>query len=417
MNLITIKENGIYVVFGRSDKKIYLLHLSDREFDEELLKDQEIAWEQYRLFEVQVSGKNQSTHRGGKNIVSSEGVEADFIDMKDFRNDFGRKIEVTQRSGDTEVISHYQFFNGVKAVKSWTEVTNISTRTLFIEHVSSFCLYGLCKECGKNNYDSLALWQSYNSWYCEGQWARRMIREYGVLRVNGLHSMARALVSNTGGWSTKEFLPMGAVENVKTGTIMLWQIESGGSWNYEVSACFNELYVNLFGPSGFENQWYKKLCPEEKFISDAATVTFGSEKIENAIAEMIQYRRIIRRDYPEYRNLPVIYNPYMHDAWDYPYADHMEEVARGAGELGADVFCIDAGWHDEDDIMKYIGIWRESKTRYPLTLCKTLNYIRSLGLKIGLWLEIETVGMYSPLRKIFSRDCFFLRNGEIPVNN
>ena len=417
MELIEIQENGIDMVFGRSERKIYLLHISDRKFDRGLLNDKEIVWGQYRLFEVQVSGKNQSIHRGGKNICSSEGVEADFVDLKDFRNEFGRKIEVVQHSNDTEIISHYQFFNGVKAIKSWTEVKNISTRILSVEHVSSFCLYGLCKECGKENYENLALWQSFNSWYCEGQWSRRMIKEYGVLRVNGLHSMARALVSNTGSWSTKEFLPTGAVENVQTGDIMFWQIETRASWNYEVGACSNEFYVNFFRASGLENQWYKKLQPGEEFISDAAVVAFGSRKIETAIEEMVKYRRIIRRGYKDYRTLPVVYNPYMHDAWDYPYADHMEDVARGAKELGADIFCIDAGWHDEDDFMKYIGAWRESKTRYPLTLCKTLDYIRSLGLKIGLWLEIETFGMDSPLRKIFDSDCFFLRNGEIPINN
>ena len=96
MELIEIQENGIDMVFGRSERKIYLLHISDRKFDRGLLNDKEIVWGQYRLFEVQVSGKNQSIHRGGKNICSSEGVEADFVDLKDFRNEFGRKIEVVQ---------------------------------------------------------------------------------------------------------------------------------------------------------------------------------------------------------------------------------------------------------------------------------------------------------------------------------
>jgi len=132
---------------------------------------------------------------------------------------------------------------------------------------------------------------------------------------------------------------------------------------------------------------------------------------------MITYRRRIRRDYENYKVLPIVYNPYMHDAWDYPYADHMEKVALGAKELGADVFCIDAGWHDEDDIMKYIGAWRESKTRYPLGLKNTFDKIREQGLQAGMWLEIETAGLRSPLRKLLDKDCFFLRNGESPINN
>lgn len=415
MDIITVVENGINIVFGIKAEKIYLLHLSDKQVEQESL--QNFNYCDYRLFEVQVSGKNQNTHRGGKNIFTSEGVDAKFVDLKDYYSQYGRKIEIIQKTADCEIVSHYQFFNNVKALRSWTTVKNVSERKIVLEHVSSFCLYGLCKQSGNDNYNDLFVWQANNSWYCEAQWMRRSIKDYGVYRVNNMHSMARALISNTGSWSSKEYLPMGCVEDALNKSFILWQLECGGSWNCEISSCFNELYVNLFGPSGTENHWYKKLNPCETFESDVAAISFGSDNVENAVNEMIKYRRIIRKDYNDYNSLPIVYNPYMHDAWDYPNADHMYDVAKGSKELGCDVFCIDAGWHDEEDIMKYIGTWRESKTRYPNGLKTTVDKIKKLGMRFGLWLEIETTGIYSPLHNLFDKECFFLRNGEMPINN
>lgn len=416
MELITIRENGINMVFGKADGKIRLLHLAAHEFDEATADTK--SFEHYRLFEAQITGKNQLVHRGGKNICTSEGMAAKFSDFIDRKNEFGREIEVVQRTDSVEVVSHYQFYDGIAAVKSFTEITCVSDSPINLEHISAFCLYGLCKESGERNYDDLALWTADNSWYCEGQWKRRPLSDYGVLRVNGMHSMARALVSNTGSWSTKEYLPMGAAENLSSGEIMLWQIESGGSWNMEISACHNELYVNLFGPSGAENQWYKRLSRGEKFVTDEAVVAFGAGNIDSAVGQMIAYRRRVRRDYSDYKSLPVVYNPYMHDAWDYPYADRIEEAARGAAAMGADVFCIDAGWHDDEkDFFRVMGGWRESRDRFPEGLKKSLDYIRSLGLKAGLWLEIETVGMDSPVRAALGKECFFVRGGETPIVN
>lgn len=130
---------------------------------------------------------------------------------------------------------------GYGKVSFWIYVESDKDITYPVWNLSSFCLYGLCKESGLDNYNNLFLWKSNNSWYCEAQWDRNNIKEYGVYRVNNMHSMARALINNTGSWSTKEFLPMGCIEDFNKNTFMVWQLECGGSWNCEVSACFNEL--------------------------------------------------------------------------------------------------------------------------------------------------------------------------------
>ena len=53
-----------------------------------------------------------------------------------------------------------------------------------------------------------------------------------------MKSFKKFCVSNTGTWSTKSYLPMGALKN-KDGTFVLWQIEANGSWSYEMSDLFD----------------------------------------------------------------------------------------------------------------------------------------------------------------------------------
>ena len=418
MKYITIKENGINLIFKIENNKIFLVHFGLDEFNEEIINNDNTLYQNYRLFELQLSGKDQPIHRGAKNMCTSEGNEALFDSINDYKNEYGRKVEIVLKTNDCIIQVNYQFYNNIKSVRTWTNVKNIKNEDIIIEHISSFVLYGISKECLNNNYDDVILWSTNNSWYCEGQWIKKPLKDYGIYRVNNMHSMARALISNTGSWSSKEHLPIGCIEQVHSNQFMMFEIESGGSWNFELSACFNQIYINLFGPSSEENQWYKKLKPNESFNSVYSCISFSNESIYKATNEMINYRRIIRKKYSEYNKLSVIYNPYMNDAWDYPNEELVKDAIKVASNIGCDIFCIDAGWFGkESDIMRYIGNWEESKCRFPSGLNTTLNLIKESNMIPGLWLEVETVGIDSPLRNKFPHDCFFNRNGKVPINN
>jgi alpha-galactosidase len=113
------------------------------------------------------------------------------------------------------------------------------------------------------------------------------------------------------------------------------------------------------------------------------------------------------------KSLPVIFNEYMFASWNDPSFETALSLAPVAKKLGADYFVIDCGWHDEEPNPFYhVGKWEESKTKYPDGLMKTLDYVRSLGLKVGLWLEPEVVGYFGNAKDLWTDDCFFQRNGK-----
>lgn len=148
-------------------------------------------------------------------------------------------------------------------MRSFAEVENICTENIGLEYISSFCMYGFGFE---------KLWLCHNAWCRELEWRKYAPAELGYSHINEA-STKRICISNTGTWSTKEFMPMGIIEN--TNESIFWQIEQNGSWNFEISDIKNVNYLKLSGPSEQENGWWKNLKPKECFKTAAASVAFS----------------------------------------------------------------------------------------------------------------------------------------------
>lgn len=64
--------------------------------------------------------------------------------------------------------------------------------------------------------------------------------------------------------------------------------------------------------------------------------------------------------------------------------------------MGAEVFIVDAGWvcppHKETEWGNYNGKNIPDPDRYPNGIIEIFDYCRSIGIKFGLWVDIETLG-------------------------
>jgi len=88
-----------------------------------------------------------------------------------------------------------------------------------------------------------------------------------------------------------------------------------------------------------------------------------------------------------------------------------------AAEMGAEYYCIDAGWYADGAWWDSVGEWEESKKRFPNGLKKIFDYIREKGMIPGIWLEIEVMGINCPLAKVFEDDYFFMRHGKRVIDS
>ena len=264
----------------------------------------------------------------------------------------------------------------------------------------------------KNAY----LYEATNSWHEEAQWQKHKLFDLGIFSGNGFTSMKRHCLNNTGSWSTKEHLPMMVLENKKRATLI--QIENNGSWHLELGDFIEQLYLSASGPEFNDNYWLKELKPNEIFESAHATLSFGKD-FEEVIQEITKARRMMRRPSKDLDTLPVIFNDYMHALWDTQTTDTILPLVDIAASVGCEEFCIDAGWFAKgSDWWDIVGEWKEEPSNFPNDGLKyVIDYIKSKGLKAGIWVEIEALGLNSPLVKEMKNGYLFQTKGINNINN
>ena len=224
MNLIHIDENGLYLVFEKKeDGTCKLLHFSALPFDEGKIlrsRDREtgesrINTERYNVLEIMISGQNRPGERhGNKYISTSPGDRMQLVDFADKRNAFGRKLEIRMHDDicGIDTVSHMQFYDGIQAVRCWTDVKNVGKEPQGLEYVSSFALTGIEKEGLLSTDDKMRVWYPHNGWQREMQWESYSFPELGLAQCQPTEIQRSSKVigaTNIGNWSTKEYLPMG----------------------------------------------------------------------------------------------------------------------------------------------------------------------------------------------------------------
>ncbi|MHB9035539.1 MAG: glycoside hydrolase family 36 protein [Armatimonadota bacterium] len=422
--MIQLHENGINLSLEIAESgSLRLLHFSALPFQEESIDERHRTL--CRLLELQSTGENQSDNHGARHTSTQPGGRLVYVEHRDYRNNQGRKLEFVQQCEGLEVVSHFQFYDDIRIARCWTEMTNIGNSPLGIEYLTSFSLGCLAKEGIQEWHDKCALHVPHNTWLGEIRWVRSSLPDLGMYPVAPTTfpltpgTMKRISYSVNGTWSCNDFLPMGIFENTEAGTMLFWQIEHNGSWQWEIGGCGDELYLKVSGPNENENHWWKNLAPGEKFVSALVAVGSIIGGVAEAAAELTKYRRTIRRPNRDNENLPVIFNDYMNCLWADPTTEKEIPLIDAAAEVGCEYFCIDAGWHGDLNSPwgAEIGEWMPSRDRFTGGIEELLDYIRSKGMIPGLWLELEVVGTSCPLASKVPDNWFFVRHGKRIIDN
>ena len=418
MQRININENKLNIVLEITDKiQVKLLHFSALPFDEKDIVAKNIEGS-FNLVELNISGLDRPLERHGtKYIVTAPGYRMKYDSHKDYRNTRGRKLEITTFDEVTKiyVISHIQLYDGIPMIRSWSEVINKGNKTQTLEYISSFNYTGIEKEGILSRDKKMSLKIPHNSWQREMDWQTYTLEQLGIAQsqANVEQRSSKAIgITNTGNWSTKEYLPMGFLENQETSTNLFWQIEHNGSWHWEISDQTSHLYLALSGPTEIESHWFKNLKPNDSFVSVKVSVGVSCGNFDTAMGELTKYRRIIRRPNKDNECLAIIFNDYMNCLWADPTTQKELPLIDVAYDVGCEYFCIDAGWYSAGFWWDNVGEWKESTQRFPNGLKEVTDYIRSKNLIPGVWLELEVMGIKCPKASQVPQDWFFVRHGK-----
>lgn len=406
-------EKNLHMTFEVTEEaSLSLLNFSNAELDYDV---EERKKKYYPAMELHITGENQDDHHGAKHTVTSRSNSLKYVNHIQYTNEYGTKLEFILEDDSIQAVLNYQFYDEISAVRTWTTVKNLSDKAVGLEYLSSFTFTGIDAGTKMNANDKMTVYVPHNSWKREGAWQKYTLAELGYDKITTF-ATKRIAVANTGTWSSKEHLPMGAVENRETNTAIMWQIEHNGSWQWEISDIDDRMYLKLSGPCENENHWYKRLKQGESFESVKVSLAVAQD-FDSALSEMTAYRRRIVRKNQADQNLPVIFNDYMNCLWADPTTEKMLPVIDKAAEAGAEIYCMDAGWYADGTWWETVGQWLPCEWRFPNGIKEVFDYIKEKGMIPGIWLEIEVMGINCPIVDQFPDECFFMRHGKKVIDH
>lgn len=141
-----------------------------------------------------------------------------------------------------------------------------------------------------------------------------------------------------------------------------------------------------------------KLAPKESFQTPEAVMVYscqGLNGMSQAFHELYN-KRLVHGSWRE-RTRPILINNWEATYFDFNQ-DKLLEIARKAGELGAEMFVLDDGWFGErNNASQSLGDWTPNYDKLPDGIRGLAEKITAMGMKFGLWFEPEMVNRVSEL--------------------
>ena len=361
------------------------------------------------LTEIQTAGGDTQSVCSSLSIEKSDG--ADFLYVTHEMQE--STLRIIERNERLEVETRFLSFADTNTIAVTKTLRNISSHPLTLESVSTVILNGIGS--GIDRPEQTYFYAFTQSHHAECQPRQISLFDAGFFRSDA-RNFKKLSFANIGSWSSKAQLPQGIIENRETSDFLMFQMESNHNWYYEISAVEDDFYLALSGNPSPAHRYAKTLLPGDTYECTRVAFCFG-KSLNDVVGQMTIYRRhIVKPSVPD-RDLPIIFNEYMHLSWDSPKEEKTRRYAKAIARSGAVYYVIDCGWHDDVPdgvwVYPYMGEWIESEKNFPHGLRQTTDYLRRLGLKAGLWIEPEIVGIRCrKMLDYYNDDCFLKRNGK-----
>lgn len=205
------------------------------------------------------------------------------------------------------------------------------------------------------------------------------------------------------------------LRNRLNGETFVCEFAWSGNWDMEVEHDNrNQLMQAGFamGMGPLEGEMLRVLEPGETVstpLVHAGLFHCGNDDITNALHEHI--RTVVLPEAPPGRVCEIEAN---HRGYlcDRENEAGLKADADVAAAIGAEMYIVDAGWfgHEPNQWRENVGDWFAGDW-LPNGLETVAGHVHALGMKFGLWVEVEAAGKNSSLRKDHP-EWLFMRNGQ-----
>lgn len=350
-------------------------------------------------------------------VRSAIGARLRYVEHSERATESEASVCVTQRDPGTGLVvrSWITRPRTARVIRVRTTIENTSSTTIVLTAAST-ATFGF--GASEDDLDEVLLAVAESEWLAENRWQEHPLRSWLPrlnLALHGQDGRGHHGMTSHGAWSTGEHLAAGIVTSVMTGEALGWQFETSGGWHCDLSQARDGGTISLLGPTDLHHQFAHELQPGETFETVPVAVATSSHGRDGVVAEFTRYRRWLRAAATDREQLPVIYNDFMNTLMGQPTTEALLPLIDAAAEAGAEYFCIDAGWFADPAIGDWwstVGEWREASGRFTGGLAEVIDRIHRRGMKSGLWLEPEVVGVESPAAEFLPGDAFFTRFGR-----
>lgn len=406
---------ALTVSFGTGDHPVRLVGLNAG-------PEQVVTEATQPLVEAMITGDGRArnttrfTHTG-------VGARLRLADVREATIDGVASLDIEQRDAETGLVVTVTFTASPKisAARVRTSIRNEGTTPVVLEALSTVAIGALVSH-GDDPHEALLHSGSgeqlaENRWTITKAWSQSGLGDFHSA-IN--HQPGRGYTAATGAstWTTARALPTGVLEHPQSGRAIAWQLEHNGGWRWELDnqrEGEDALALVLLGPTDLHHHWAEELPPGATFESVPASFSVGSAGASSAVAEMTRHRRWIRRAQRADTSSLLVFNDFMNTILGNPTTERLLPLITAAAAAGAECFCIDAGWYDdseEGDWWSSVGEWLPSQRRFPDGgLTRVVEAINETGMKVGIWLEPEVIGVRSPLAETLPAEAFMQRHG------
>jgi alpha-galactosidase len=207
------------------------------------------------------------------------------------------------------------------------------------------------------------------------------------------------VLQSKAGVSCAQNIPYFAVDDYTatehTGNVYFGTLQWSGNWQMNIGRTINRITQVNAGISNFDcDIWLKG---GESFVTPVFTGGFVTEGFGSANRQLHDYLRKTTKNQFTNKVMPVLYN-----AWATFLFDVSEELimaqAKKCADLGVELLLIDDGWmKGRKNSNAGLGDWVPDPEKFPNGLKPVVDYVNSLGMKFGLWVEPEMVNPDSDL--------------------
>lgn len=282
---------------------------------------------------------------------------------------------------DTELILSYTIYTEFPVITRNARFTQKGTEKIVLERALSMSV-----EFGDMDFEMMHL---------AGAWSReRYVKtrklEMGIQAIQNLH----------GTGSSAEHNPFLALKRPHTteyhGEVYGFSLVYSGNFLAQTEVTTFDMTRVTMGihPEGFA--W--ELNQGETFQTPEVVMVYSDQGL-NKMSQIYHrlYRTRLMRGYWRDKARPVLLNN-----WEATYFDFDEEkilnIAKKAKEVGVELFVLDDGWFGaRNDDYRGLGDWYVNLEKLPDGISGLSRKIEEMGLKFGLWVELEMVNKDSDL--------------------